>query len=157
MRAGIPYKRGRFVAELAAECRYTVSHCWLREESTGVWRIGITQFAAWMLGDPVEFAFSVAAGARVDVGQEIGWVEGLKSVNTIHAAAAGEFLGAGGEVSADVTLIASDPQGRGWLYSVRGAPAQDSVDLGAYIKILDEEIDAVMRLRQAECEGDCAG
>src|SRR5204863_1742893 len=150
------YQRGRFAADLRADCRYTASHYWLAEEPPGVWRIGITQFAAWVLGDPVEFEFSAGAGARVIAGQEIGWVEGLKSVHTIYAGAAGEFLGAGEGVSSDITLLASDPQGRGWLYRVRGEPSPDNLGAGAYVKLLDEAVDEVMRLRQEECGGDCA-
>jgi glycine cleavage system H protein len=157
MADSISYRRGRFTAELPADCRYTVSHYWLLEESAGVWRIGITRFEAWLLGEPIEFQFSVSTGARVECGQELGWVEGLKSVNTIPAVAAGEFLGAGDEVTADVTLLDADPQGRGWLYRVRGEPAPDSVDVAAYTGILDRDVDEVIRLRMEECGGDCGG
>jgi len=151
----VSYTRGKFVAELPAACRYTASHYWLLEERDAVWRVGVTQFAAWMLGEPVELALSVSAGATVSIDEDIGWVEGLKTVNTIHAVVAGEFLGAGDEVLADVTLLDADPQGRGWLYRVRGTPLLNSLDACIYTKLLDDAVDTVMRLRREECGGDC--
>lgn len=153
----IPYQRSRFATALPADRRYTPSHFWLLEESDGVWRVGFTKMATWLLGDPVEFEFKVRSGAPMAAGEEIGWVEGMKAVHTIHAAAAGEFLGAGEEIRRDITLIDSDPYARGWLYRVRGKPAADSVDVQAYVAVLDEAIDNVLRARREECGGDCEG
>ncbi|MCX6619868.1 MAG: glycine cleavage system protein H, partial [Acidobacteria bacterium] len=138
-------------------CRYTASHCWLREEPEGVWSAGFTGFAAWLLGDPVEFDFTVSAGAVVAAGQEIGWVEGLKAVNAVFSEVEGEFLGAGDGIAADITLMERDPYGRGWLYRVRGQPAPDTLDVEGYIAVLNEAVDAVIRNRQAECGGECEG
>ena len=80
----IPYRRARFATRLPADRRYTASHYWLLEESKGVWRIGFTKFATWLLGDPVEHQFSILAGSAVAVGQDIGWVEGLKALHTVY-------------------------------------------------------------------------
>ena len=153
----ILYQRSRFATQLPVCCRYTPSHFWLLEESAGVWRIGFTKLATWLLGDPVEFEFSVRAGAAVSVGQEIGWVEGLKALNTIYSVAEGEFLCACEEIISDITLIGSDPYGLGWLYRVRGKPAAESIDVHAYITLLNEAVDNVIRGREAECGGTCAG
>src|SRR5260370_40640408 len=73
----IAYKRARFATRLPVARRYTLSHFWLLEEEPGVWQIGFAKFAARMLGEMVEYEFSVAAGAPVEVGQPIGWVEGF--------------------------------------------------------------------------------
>ena len=151
------YRRSRFSTELPADYRYTPAHFWLREESSGVWRIGFTKFALWLLGDPVEFDFSVNAGQPVAAGREIGWVEGLKALTTIYAAAEGEFLGAGGEIRTDITLLDSDPYERGCLYRIRGKPVSDSLDVNAYMAVLDEAVDRVIAGRQQECGGDCEG
>jgi len=153
----ILYQRSRFATQLPVSCRYTPSHFWLLEESAGVWRIGFTKLATWLLGDPVEFEFSVRAGAAVSVGQEIGWVEGLKALHTLYPVAEGQFLSACEEIISDITLIGSDPYGLGWLYRVRGKPAAESVDVHAYITVLDEAVDNVIRGREEECGGTCAG
>ena len=44
----------------------------------------------------------------------------------------------------DITLIDSDPYGKGWLYSVNGNPEVDSVDSEGYVGILDLTIDKMM-------------
>ena len=157
MDESISYRRSRFVTELPAEHRYTASHCWLEEESGGVWRVGFTKFAAWLLGDLVEYEFRVTAGAAVTVGQDIGWVEGLKSLTAIHSVVAGEFLESGDGISADITLIDSDPYERGWLYRVRGTAQADTVDVYAYMAILDAAVDLALRNRREECGGECEG
>ena len=152
----IAYARSRFVTELPVECRYTTSHFWLREEAAGVWRIGFTQLATWLLGDLVEFGFSLGAGAALAVGQEIGWVEGLKALTTIHSVAEGELLDTGEEIRSNITLIGSEPYTRGWLYRVRGRPASHCIDVHGYIEVLDVAIEEIVRSRQDECGGDCA-
>ena len=153
----IPYRRSRFVTDLPRNRRYTASHCWLAEEPHGVWRVGFTKFAAWLLGDLVEYEFSVRTGLAVAAGQEIGWVEGLKSLTSIHSVVSGEFLNSGDEISADITLIDSDPYQRGWLYRVRGDPAADAVDVHGYAAILDAAVDDAVRNRREECGGACEG
>ena len=152
----IPYRRSRFATELPSGCLYAPSHFWLREEPEGIWRIGFTKFAIWLSGDPVECKLSVTPGSRITVGQEIGWMEGLKALTSIHAVAAGEFLDTGKEIRSDITLLDSDPYDRGWLYLVRGNPAPDCVDVHGYIKMLDEAVDRVIANR-AECQGECNG
>lgn len=137
----IPYKRSRFSTRLPVDCRYTAAHYWLREHGGGIWRIGFTKFATRMLGDLVEYEFSIAGGDAVQVGREIGSIEGFKAVTSIFSAADGEFLGAGDGMTADITAVESDPYGRGWLYAVRGRPDPQSVDVHGYIAILDATID----------------
>jgi glycine cleavage system H protein len=153
----ILYQRARFATRLPVDRRYTPSHCWLLEESAWIWRIGFTKLATWLLGDPVEHEFSILDGSAVAVGQEIGWVEGLKAVQTVCSVAEGEFLGAGDEIQTDITLMDSDPYERGWLYRVRGKPTPDSFDVHAYVAVLDQTIDEVLLSRQEECEGPYAG
>src|SRR5258708_7837145 len=90
--ATIYYKRARFLTHLPQARLYTKSHGWLLEVRPGVWRVGLTQFASRMLGDVVEFGFSVRGGETVAVGQSAGWIEGFKAVSDIYCVAAGEFL-----------------------------------------------------------------
>ena len=153
----IPYQRSRFTTRLPADRRYTASHFWLAEEAGGIWRVGFTKMATWLLGDPVEFEFSVRPGTRIAAAQEIGWVEGLKALHTLYSVADGEFLETGSGISNDITLMEADPYERGWLYRVRGNPAPGAVDVQRYMTLLDDAVDAVVRGREAECGGECEG
>lgn len=144
------YRRSRFATHLPVDRRYAASHYWLREDSPGVWTVGFTRFATRMLGDVVEFGFSPRPGTHVAVGEEIGSVEGFKALTALYSAAAGEFLGANEALDADITLVESDPHGRGWLYRVRGSPDPSSLDVHGYVAVLDATIDRMLAGRHDE-------
>jgi glycine cleavage system H protein len=148
-RESILYKRSRFTTRLPINRRYTAAHYWLLEHEPGIWRVGFTKFATRMLGDLVEYEFFIPAGAAVAVGQEIGSIEGFKAVTTLYGAAEGEFLGAGADFASDITIVESDPYGRGWLYGVKGRPDPGSVDVQGYVGILDATIDRLLAARHA--------
>jgi len=143
------YRRSRFTTHLPRDRRYSPAHYWLLEESPGVWRVGLTKFATRMLGDIVEFDFSVPAGTNVGVGDEIGSLEGLKALTVVFSVGAGVFLGEGTSLRRDVTLIESDPYGEGWLYRLQGEPAADAVGVEGYVAILDATIDRMLNSRHA--------
>ena len=143
----IAYKRSRFSTRLPESRLYTRSHFWLLEDEPGVWRVGFTRFATRMLGDLVEYEFTVSEGAPVDLGQAIGWVEGFKAVSDLFSVASGVFLGANPALSQDPTLADTDPYLRGWLYRVRGIPDPNAVDVNGYIAVLDATIDKMIDTR----------
>lgn len=143
----IPYKRSRFSTRLPVDRRYTAAHYWLREETPGVWQVGFTKFATRMLGDLVEYDFSVGPGDAVTVGQDIGSMEGFKAVTTIYSVADGQFLGAGDALRSDITMAETDPYGRGWLYRVHGRSDPASVDVHGYVALLDTTIDRLLASR----------
>jgi glycine cleavage system H protein len=144
------YKRARFTTRLPLSHRYDRSHFWLAEETPDVWRIGLTKFATRMLGDLVEWRFEMAVGDSVAVGQTIGWIEGFKAVSDIYCVAAGEFAGPNPELEQDPTLLDRDPYDRGWLYRVRGRPAESSMAVSGYIEHLDATIDRMLQDSQQE-------
>jgi glycine cleavage system H protein len=143
------YRRSRFTTHLPVDRRYSPAHYWLFEESAGIWRVGLTKFATRMLGDIVEFDFSTPMGAHIEVGEEIGTIEGLKAVTSVFSAGQGRFLGEGAPLRQDVTLAESDPYGAGWLYRLQGAPAPDAMDVYGYVGILDATIDKMLEGRHA--------
>lgn len=148
----VAYKRSRFSSRLPVQYRYTPSHYWLRETESGIWRIGFTKFATRMLGETVEFDFRVGPGARIEVGQVVGWTEGFKAMSDIYSAASGEFLGANPALAENITLIDTKPYGDGWLYAVRGTPDPAHTDVHGYVAILDATIDKMLRSRHDEGE-----
>lgn len=145
----ILYKRARFTTRLPVNRRYTAAHYWLLEETPKVWRVGFTGFAIRMLGDLVEFEFSVSPGAPVAVGQEIGTIEGFKAMTSVYSVAEGEFLAVGDDFASDITAVESSPYDRGWLYRARGRPDPASVDVQGYVALLDTTIDRLLESRHA--------
>lgn len=142
----VQYKRSRFSTRLHTDRLYTASHSWLLQpdENDNLWRVGFTKFATRMLGEPVEFDYEVAVGDQVEAGQVVGWMEGFKAVTDLYCPMAGEFQGANPELGDDIALAHTDPFGRGWLYSLRGAPGDGCVDVDGYVTHLDATIDKMM-------------
>jgi glycine cleavage system H protein len=145
----IAYKRSRFSTRLPVDRLYTPSHFWLVEVEPSVWRVGFTKFATRMLGDMVEFGFDAKPGSTVSVGQAIGWVEGFKALTDLYCAADGEFIGINPALNGDITLTDADPYGQGWLYTVKGTPEPNSVDVRGYMEILDLTVDRMQGKDQA--------
>ncbi len=143
----LAYKRVRFGTRLPMDRLYTRSHYWLLETAPGIWRVGFTKFAIRMLGDVVEYQFEPAVGAGIAIGDKIGWIEGFKAVSDIFSVAEGVFAGVNAELREDITVLESDPYGRGWLYSVEGRPEPDGVDVHGYVSILDATIDKMLSTR----------
>lgn len=148
------YHKSRFATHLPVDRRYTASHYWLREDPPGVWTIGFTRFATRMLGDIVECVLAPPAGANVTIGEEIGSVEGFKAVTALFSVAEGEFLGANEALETDITLVESDPHGRGWLYRVRGIAEPASLDVHGYAAVLDDTITRMLDARHEEPTDD---
>lgn len=144
----VRYKRSRFATRLPVDRMYTVSHCWLKETETGMWRVGLTQFATRMLGETVEHEFEIKPNEPAKVGQIIGWIEGFKAASDLYCVVDGDFVGGNPALEKDVTLIHSDPYGEGWLYTVKGSVDEKAVDVYGYIEILNMAIDAVQGKQQ---------
>ena len=137
----IRYKRSRFSTRLPVDRRYTASHFWTVEQQSGLWRVGMTKFATRMLGDLVEFEFDARPGQQVSVGQTIGWIEAFKALTDLYCVVDGVFESVNPLIEQDISLVDTDPYGKGWLYNVSGTPESNSVDVQGYVEILDLTID----------------
>jgi glycine cleavage system H protein len=140
------YKRSRFTTRLPTDRLYAPSHFWIAEVGHDTYHVGFTKFATRMLGDIVEHGFESKPGDEIIVGQTIGWIEGFKAITDLYAVANGKFLGENTALKQDITLVDSDPYGAGWLYSFRGVPEPNSVDVHGYTEILDATIDKMQQM-----------
>lgn len=141
MDSDIYYKRARFSTRLPADHLYTASHFWIVPQEPGVWRVGLTKFAARMLGEVVDLGFEARPGDPVELGQTIGWLEGFKARTDLYTVVAGHFVGGNPDLDADIDIIDTDRYGRGWLYAVAGQPDPEASDVHGYVKVLDATID----------------
>jgi glycine cleavage system H protein len=142
--SAIAFHRCRFETRLPVDRRYSASHCWLREVEPGLWEVGLTAYGTRLLGEIVEFDFTVRPGAVVAVDQPIGWVEGFKTLSDLFSVVAGEFIGENEALRRDITWLDRDPHGGGWLYRVRGEPGSPVVDAREYVLQLNAAIDVIL-------------
>jgi len=144
------FKRSHFATRLPVNCVYSPSHFWAREMEEGVWRIGFTKFATRMLGDMVDHGFEVKAGAPIEPGQILGWVEGFKAISDVYGFCGGEFTGTNPELQTNIALINKKSYAEGWLYEARGTLDDKCVDAEGYAAILNQTIDKMLEQQKAQ-------
>jgi glycine cleavage system H protein len=144
------YRRARFTTRLPKTYRYALSHFWLEELETDLFRIGITHFATRMLGDFVECEFQKNGGDAIEPGMALGWIEGFKAVSDIFSVMQGEFVEFNKDLAANPSFMDRDPYDRGWLYIARGKPDVRVVDCPGYVSALDLAIDRILSQEQEQ-------
>ena len=144
------YKRSHFATQLPVDYLYSPSHAWAAALGDGRWRVGLTKFATRMLGEMVDHGFEIEAGAKVECGQIIGWVEGFKAISDLFCVAGGEFAGGNPRLKENIAVITREPFGAGWLYEVTGQPDAKCLDVHTYRDLLDKTIDRIL----AQQKGD---
>ncbi len=148
----LPYKRAHFATQLPADYLFSPSHAWIAPQDAAHWRVGLTKFATRMLGEMVDHGFELEAGAPVQSGQIVGWIEGFKAISDLFCIAEGTFAGGNPALKEKITLVNQDPYGAGWLYLVQGRPDAKCVDVYAYRELLDKTIDRLMAQREGKAE-----
>ena len=138
----VRYKRARFSARFPEGYRYSRSHYWMApvEGHEGLWRIGFSKFATRMLGELVDCGWKPEAGGAVKPGEIVGWVEGFKAASDVYCVMDGAFEAGNPYLQQDACIVRTDPYEVGWLYSVRGEPEAESLDVHGYIELLDATI-----------------
>jgi glycine cleavage system H protein len=100
-----------------ADLRFSETHEWFRVEGDVV-TMGITQFAADQLTD-VTYAAMKPVGTTLSPGESIGEVESVKTTGDVYTAVAGEIIEVNQAISADPSLVNTDPYGEGWMVRIR--------------------------------------
>lgn len=116
-----------------ADRRYTESHEWFAVAGNVV-TIGITQYAANELTD-ITYVEMKPAGTTVTAGDTLGEVESVKTTSDVYAALGGEIVEVNDAVTADPSLLNSDPYGEGWLLRLRAediTPLEQLLDQPSY-------------------------
>lgn len=96
--------------------KYTKEHEWIRVED-GVGVVGITDHAQESLGDVV-FVELPDAGKTVAQGDETCSIESSKAASSIYAPVGGTVREGNEELTADPSLVNSDPYEKGWIYKI---------------------------------------
>ena len=97
--------------------KFTSDHEWLLIDNDRA-TVGVTNYAQEQLGDLV-FVDLPKPGARVQAGATAAVVESVKAASEVYAPIDGEVVAVNGQVTADPTLVNSDPTGKGWLFQLK--------------------------------------
>lgn len=106
------------MSSIPAELQYTKEHEWIAQTSTsGVIRMGITDFAQGALGDIV-YVQMPKVGDLVVADKVCGEVESTKSVSEIFAPVSGTITAINDALVNTPELVNSQPYGDGWLAEI---------------------------------------
>lgn len=119
---------------------YTKSHEWMREESDGVYTVGITDHAQGLLGDLV-FVELPEANRQMAAGEEAAVVESVKTAADVYSPVAGEVLEVNDTLAGEPGAVNQDPYGKGWLFRMKVADAEALealMDASGYQQAIEE-------------------
>ena len=99
--------------------RYTEEHEYLKEtDETGVFLVGITDYAQGELGDVVYVELPEPGDAFAPM-ETFGTIEAVKAVSDLYCPVAGEVVAVNEALEDDPELVNSDPYGEGWMIKLR--------------------------------------
>jgi glycine cleavage system H protein len=117
--------------------KFTEEHEWLKIEGD-VATVGITTHAAEQLGDLV-FVELPDVGATFEKGGDAATVESVKAASDVYCPLDGEIVEVNEAITADPSLVNSDPQGAGWFFKLKLANKADAdglLDEAAYKELV---------------------
>ena len=116
-----------------SEPRFAESHEWFTVDGDLV-TVGISKYAADELTD-ITYVEMKPPGTEISAGESLGEVESVKTTSDVFTAVGGKVVEVNKAVSADPSLLNSDPFGAGWLVRIRAndtAPLAELLDRKTY-------------------------
>jgi len=102
---------------IPGDLKYASTHEWVRVEGDTA-TVGITDHAQAELTDIVYLELP-ETGREVEVGEEVGVIESVKSASDLYTPVAGEIVEVNGPLADEPGTVNTDPYGDGWMYRVR--------------------------------------
>jgi len=118
---------------MGSQLGFARTHEWVALEGE-VATVGITDFAAQALTDLV-FIELPKVGKTFKPGDVFGVVESVKAASDLYAPVAGEVVEVNASVIDDLSVLSSDPMGKGWMIKLRvpaGTTLAGLMDEAAY-------------------------
>ena len=117
--------------------KFTADHEWLNIED-GIATVGITAYAAEQLGDLILVELP-DVGASFSKSADAATVESVKAASEVLCPLDGEITAVNDAITADPSLVNSDPMGNGWFFKLKLKNAGDAdglLDETAYKKLI---------------------
>ena len=129
------------MSEFPDGLRYTEEHEYLTPTGeSGVYRVGITDYAQGELGDVVYIELPTV-GESFEERATFGTIEAVKAVSDLYCPVAGEVVAVNESLDDDPSFVNSDPYGAGWMVQLRvgdEAAVSALMDAAAYQALVGE-------------------
>lgn len=116
------FMMGRSPVFLPTDRKYARNHMWTAAVEVG-YRVGFSAYAVRLLGDVHQLQWSAEPGTSIEIGRQIGFIEGSKATSDLYAPMTGVLKELNREVLAKPTLINTNLYDSGWLFSMAGSGA----------------------------------
>jgi glycine cleavage system H protein len=102
----------------ANEIRYSLEHLWVKQESSGRARLGITRFlqAQFKMAIYVDLP---EVGTKITSGESFGTIESSKAVSDLISPLSGRVVEINNKLADEPGLINKEPYERGWLLAMK--------------------------------------
>jgi len=117
------------MSQIPEELRFTQNHEWVRVDDDQLVTVGISDHAQQELGDLV-FVELPEVGAQLDLGEDAGVVESVKTASDIFAPMSGKVVAVNELLEEAPETLNGDPYGDGWIFQLR---INDSEELTALL------------------------
>jgi glycine cleavage system H protein len=121
--------------------KYSESHQWARADDEGAILVGITDHAQELLGDLV-FVESPAVGRKLQMGEQCGVVESVKSASDIYAPVAGEVSAVNVDLDTAPEKINQNAYAA-WIFKLKPAHQAELatlLDAEGYQKLVEAQV-----------------
>ncbi len=98
---------------------YSKTHEWVRKNDDGTVTIGITEFAAKLIGDIVYISFELDPDEESEKGEPFAEIESVKAVESSFAPINGTVLEVNEALEDDYTVVTNAAFTDGWLMKVK--------------------------------------
>jgi glycine cleavage system H protein len=109
---------------VATDRRYTETDEWALRESSGLIRVGITDYAQKELKDVVAVELP-QVGRVVRKGEELGVIDSVKATTSYYAPVSGKVVSVNRELEKSPELLNKDPYGAGWIMVIEPSNPED--------------------------------
>ena len=116
------------MSQCPTQLRYTETHEWVREDEKDVVIVGITDHAQSQLGELV-FVELPEVGTVVEVGDEVGVIESVKTASDIYSPVSGIIIEINENLTEQPDLMNSEPYESGWIFRVRLSNSEELEEL----------------------------
>ncbi len=123
--------------------KYTKEHEWVQKTENGLFRIGVTEYAAGSMGD-VTFVELPELDDELEEGDTPCVIETVKSSEDVFAPVSGTVAAVNEALEDTPELVNSDCYGDGWLFEVKSEDESefdklmDAKEYTEYVESLDE-------------------
>lgn len=101
---------------IPSDLLFATTHEWIRPAAQRA-TVGISDHAQHELTDVV-YVELPTVGTRVEIGQQVCVVESVKAASDIYSPVSGTVEEVNEALSADPSLVNSDPYGAGWIFKL---------------------------------------